>query len=165
MLHPTELRPTLNELHGCQERISFHCTSEALTYNIPRLSPQPAHPCKPFGTLKNTMSPPPLTSEAKEYNVPCHHSCIDPTSDVDDTYVEKTPRKSQFGKKIRRSIPLLIHCNRVTAGGTQVRLKQRKVHSHPPSSSSPSLISPSLIWYLPLKTLLLVFLVSFITIT
>ncbi len=39
------------------------------------------------------------TSEAKKYNVPSHRSCIDPTNDLNDTYVEKTPRKFQFGKK------------------------------------------------------------------
>jgi hypothetical protein len=45
------------------------------------------------------------TSEAKKNNVPCHHGFTAPTSDVNDTYVEKTPRKFQFG---RQSIPLLI---------------------------------------------------------
>jgi hypothetical protein len=46
------------------------------------------------------------TSEAKKYNVPCHHSCTDPTSDVNDTYVEKTPRKFQFGQKSAK----VFHC-------------------------------------------------------
>ncbi len=31
---------------GCQGRISFHCTTEALIYNIPRSSPHPSHPCE-----------------------------------------------------------------------------------------------------------------------
>jgi hypothetical protein len=48
------------------------------------------------------------TNEAKKYNFPCHHSCTDPTSDVNDTCVEKTTRKFLFGKKIRQSIPLII---------------------------------------------------------
>ncbi len=34
-----------------------------------------------------------IHSEAKLYNVPCHHSCADPTSDINDTYVEKNPAK------------------------------------------------------------------------
>ncbi len=42
------------------------------------------------------------TSEAKKYNAPCHHSCTDPTGDVNDTYVEKTPRKCQFAKKFAK---------------------------------------------------------------
>ncbi len=64
------------------------------------------------------------------------------------------PPKIPVGQKICQSIPLLIWFNRSTAGGTmnlhvsQVRLKQRKVSSHPASSicpfpSSPSLIPPS----------------------
>ncbi len=39
------------------------------------------------------------TSEAKKYNVSCNHSCTDPTSNVNHTYVKKTPRKCQFAKK------------------------------------------------------------------
>ncbi len=39
---------------GCQRRISFHWTKEALIYNIPRPSPHPSHP--------------------KKCNVPCHHT-------------------------------------------------------------------------------------------
>jgi hypothetical protein len=31
---------------GCQGRISFHWTKEALIYNIPHPSPHPSHPCK-----------------------------------------------------------------------------------------------------------------------
>ncbi len=136
-LCPTELRLTLNELCGCQGRISFHCTTEALIYNIPRLSPHPSHPCKLFGTLKNTMPPSPRlahrsfalenkikknpskkhsmgprvtsqwTSEAKKYIVPCHHSCTDPPSDVNDLRREN-PAKMPVWQKIRQSIPQLI---------------------------------------------------------
>ena len=48
------------------------------------------------------------TSEAKKYNVPSHHSCADPTSDINDIYVEKTPRIVPVWQKIRQSIPQLI---------------------------------------------------------
>jgi hypothetical protein len=64
--------------------------------------------------------------------------------------IKRNPREiSQFWQKIRQSIPQLILFNRGTAGGTvnlhvfQVRLKQRKVSSHPHSSISPSTISSS----------------------
>ena len=60
---PTELRRSLNELHG---------------------------------TLKIM------------HNVPCHHSCADPTSDRNDIYVEKTPRNVTVWEKICQSLPLLI---------------------------------------------------------
>jgi hypothetical protein len=46
------------------------------------------------------------TSEAKKYNVPCHHSCADPTSDINDIYVEKTPRNVPVGKKSAK----VYHC-------------------------------------------------------
>ncbi len=39
------------------------------------------------------------TSEPKKYNVPCHHSCTDPTSYVNETYVEKTPRNVTVWQK------------------------------------------------------------------
>jgi hypothetical protein len=42
---------------GCQRRISFHWTKEALIYNISHPSSHPSHPCKLFGTLKNIISP------------------------------------------------------------------------------------------------------------
>jgi hypothetical protein len=61
-------------------RISFHWITEALICNITR---EIFH----------------WTSEAKKLMSPAPHSCSDPTSDINDTYVEKTPRKSQFGKK------------------------------------------------------------------
>ncbi len=66
----------------------------------------------------------------------------------------ENPAKIPVWQKIRQSIPLLILFNRSTAGGTmnlhvsQVRLEQRKVSSHPPSSICPfpssfSLLPPS----------------------
>ncbi len=124
-LHPTDLRLTLNELRGppiaallilptkytektprnfkkqnasLQARTraargvylsTWPWTTEALIYNIPRVI---SH----------------WTSEAKKYKVPCHHSCADPTSDINDSYVEKTPRNVPVWKKIRQSIPQLI---------------------------------------------------------
>ncbi len=63
----------------------------------------------------------------------------------------ENPAKIPVWQKIRQSIPHLIQFYRATAGGTvnihvfQVRLKQRKVSSHPPSSISPSTSSPSTI--------------------
>ncbi len=61
----------------------------------------------------------------------------------------RKPREiSQIVKTIRQNIPQLIYFNRATAGGTvnlhvfHVRLKQRKVSPHPPSSISPPTISP-----------------------
>ena len=59
--------------------VYFHCTTEALINNIPRLSlPHPLHPSKLFGTLKNKW--PPLT----------HRSFADPSGKINDTV--KTPR-------------------------------------------------------------------------
>jgi hypothetical protein len=38
------------------------------------------------------------TSEAKKYKAPCPHSCADPTSDKNDTNVEKTPQNVPVAK-------------------------------------------------------------------
>ncbi len=79
---------------------------------------------------------------------------------------KENPAKIPVWQKIRQSIQLLIQFNRSTSGGTmnlhvsQVRLEQRKVSSHPPSSICPFPSSPSLI--LPSQTLRLVSLVSLI---
>jgi hypothetical protein len=168
MVHSTGLRVTLNELRGPpiaallipptkytektprnfqKQNASLYArtrdalgvylstwpwTTEVLIYNIPRVI---SH----------------WTSKAKKYNVPCHHSCADPTSDKNDTYVEKTPRNVPVWQKFRQSIPQLIWFHRTAAGGSvnlhvsPVRLKQRKVSSHPPSPICPFPIFPSLI--------------------
>jgi hypothetical protein len=70
-------------------RISFHWITEALIFNITR---EIFH----------------WTSEAKKLMSPAPHSCSDPTSDINDTYVEKTPRNVPVWQKIRQSIPLFI---------------------------------------------------------
>ncbi len=69
-------------------RISFHWIIQWI-YNFPR---EISH----------------WTSKAKKYNVPCPHSYADPPSDINDTYVYKTPRNVPVCQKIRESIPLLI---------------------------------------------------------
>ncbi len=38
----------------------------------------------------------------------CYHSCTDPTSDINNAYVEKTPRNITVWQKIWQIIPLLI---------------------------------------------------------
>jgi hypothetical protein len=90
-------------------------------YNVPRPCPPP--PLRPLqlrcsfwliiyrtNPAKNHSRGPRVifhwTSEAKKCNVSCHRSCFDPTWDLNDLYVEKTPGKSQFGKKSAK----VYHC-------------------------------------------------------
>ena len=82
-------------------RISFHWITEALIFNITR---EIFH----------------WTSEAKKLMSPAPHSCSDPTSDINDTYVEKTPRSPSLGKNPPRHTTVYIvqqsncrwHCER-----------------------------------------------------
>jgi hypothetical protein len=69
-------------------RISFHWISETLIFNITR---EIFH----------------CTSEDKKLMSPAPQSCSDPTSDINDTDVEKNPRNVPVWQKIRQSI---YHC-------------------------------------------------------
>ncbi len=110
----------------------YHWTSDALIYNISCvISHGPAR-------LKNIMSPA-LTA-----------ALIPPEIYINDTFVEKTPRNVPVWQKIRQSIPLLIYSSTEQLQVALwtfmfIRLKQRKVSSHPPSAISPFPIFPSLI--------------------
>jgi hypothetical protein len=68
--------------------VYFHCTTEALIYNIPRLSPNPFHPCKLFGTLKIIMPPPPHLPIAASLFL------------LENNIKKKHSKKSQYGPRV-----------------------------------------------------------------